>query len=62
MNGGYSMSNKIRIGIMIRGIEVRSKEEVEGVVLNVYDHIVIVFPKQGSPAVVRKKDISAIFN
>ncbi|EMF0336510.1 TPA: hypothetical protein IWN98_001228 [Enterococcus faecium] len=56
------MSNKIRIGIMIRGIEVRSKEEVEGVVLNVYDHIVIVFPKQGSPAVVRKKDISAIFN
>ena len=56
------MSNKIRIGIMIRGIEVRSKEEVEGVVLNVYDHIVIVFFLLCSPAVVRKKDISAIFN
>ncbi|XIQ17036.1 hypothetical protein N8C22_14290 (plasmid) [Enterococcus faecium] len=55
------MSNKIRIGIMIRGIEVRSKEEVEGVVLNVYDHIVIVFPKQGSPAVVRKKGYISYF-
>ncbi|MBO0481538.1 hypothetical protein [Candidatus Enterococcus courvalinii] len=51
------MNCKVEIGTVVRGIGVNTKKEVEGSVLNVYNHVIVVFPKHGSPVVVRKKDI-----
>lgn len=54
------MEFKIEIGSKVKGVGVGSKEEIEGIVLNIYTHIVVIFLTQGSPTVIKKEDIREV--